>query len=1537
VNYGGKFDAALFPAGKQAPGYLQLDTPPAHAPSDAIVVPDAHFLFNADFKRTGLDLVLSGDGRELVLHDYFKGEKHAALASPDGAHLSGDIVNALTGAVQISQAGADPTVGKVIGHVTKLQGTATAIRNGVSIILHQGDNVEKGDVVQSGSDSTLGLTFIDGTVFGLSSNARMVLNEMVYDPNGSNNSSLLSLVAGTISFVAGETAKHGDMKVDTPVATMGIRGTAVLVEIDFTVPGQNTTPDAKFQVLVEPDGTTGSYVLFDKVTLQPIAVVNQAGHQIHISNGVVTQTDTGLPPEIQKLITDVFSLKFTDNSSNPKSSTHFTDFGVLETEGLKFASGVTATLTYLTANNVNQGAPAASDAVLDPLHHIPGPPKVAVLDGSGNPATHFSLIERLDQTGDAADSDSVAIKVNFADVNAGDHPTVSVNFKSFVYQDAAHGDVTGSLSALQLQDIAAAEVAISVVPNPNNKNSGSASLTYSVPDSAFDFLAAGETLTLTYIVRVDNNFAPNNEYTEVPVTITITGTNDSPVITTSAQTIAFSGGTSVSGGDLISDDATSGSLAFTDVDLTDTHTVSAKLTGAVLENGGTIPPAPLALFEQAFSASLAGDSTGTGHGTVDWKLGDLPVYVADFIPYGQTLTLTYTVTVTDSQGVATQQAVTVTITGTDNPAVVWIATAGDDSSGSLWRVGANWETGVAPTADDDVIVITDQLHGVTPAFPVRIDQAAVAKTVTMNDFGGGARPEIDNFSTLTIGGALTVLADARVYNFKGATISVGGQAEFLDQSVLGNSGTLKLLAGGDFGSDVHVTNTGTIELVAGTMNVSTDIVNAVGNHSGLVKIDIGGTLVLDNGSIAGGHLVNAGTIHIETDAATTFDHVDVDNGGGVIIVDEEGTQPVPSKLVLDVRTVISGGKMTVGLVGTLEIAGFGATLSGVHVDNSGIFTVDHHGFLDLIGTDVTGDGTFHVYGTVEASGFSSLGGAVINDGIIEVTSGILEVAGAISGTGTIVVDSGAEVKLDGANAQTIDFKGRGGELVLDTASFGGKIQGLDISDKLDLASIKFADDPTATYDKKSGVLTVSDGHGDTVKLTLTDLDYSHLNFAVSDDGHGGTLITVKANHAPTILGETDPSLQTIILSKSPTVLPAGVTTNTAGMATETFDQAAAGSPSNNGHGFGNFYSETLHAWFSASGDAGVVHGSSSGSAAPYVGDGQQDSTNYLSIGAHASETLTFDSLQNSFGLYWGSADSFNSISFYDGNKLVASYSGNNISPLLANGGQGSFSSNGYAEFLNLAPFDKVVLTSSQAAFELDNVSAGYIPDTHSKLADPVSGTLTVSDKDVGDTLTASVTGDAVIKYNGSSKLPSNVDAGALIDSGAITFDSVTSDGKADVLHWTYNPANANFDFLEPGDTLTITYTAQVSDGHGSVGAQPLTITIAGNGASTVNGTAQNDVFTNIGSGVTVFGHGGSDTFVFNAHLGSATIGDFDVNKDTIEIDHSLFESVSAIMANAHSANLGHDTVITSGANDTITLKGVTLAQLQQHQNDFHII
>jgi hypothetical protein len=93
----------------------------------------------------------------------------------------------------------------------------------------------------------VGITFSDGTAFNLSSNARMVLNEFVYDPKGKSNSTLFSLSKGTFTFIAGKVAKTGDMKIDTPVATMGIRGTTPHVEIrdDGTVAFSTLIEDKK--------------------------------------------------------------------------------------------------------------------------------------------------------------------------------------------------------------------------------------------------------------------------------------------------------------------------------------------------------------------------------------------------------------------------------------------------------------------------------------------------------------------------------------------------------------------------------------------------------------------------------------------------------------------------------------------------------------------------------------------------------------------------------------------------------------------------------------------------------------------------------------------------------------------------------------------------------------------------------------------------------------------------------------------------------------------------------------------------------------------------------------------------------------------------------------------------------------------------------------------------------------------------------------------------------------------------------------------
>src|SRR5712672_1918291 len=107
-----------------------------------------------------------------------------------------------------------------------------------------GDLVYQGDVVRTGADGRVSINFADGTSFNVSSNASMTLNEFVYDPNGKSNSTLFNLSKGTFTFIAGKIAKTGDMKIDTPAATMGIRGTTPHVEVsaDGTV---------KFSTLIE--------------------------------------------------------------------------------------------------------------------------------------------------------------------------------------------------------------------------------------------------------------------------------------------------------------------------------------------------------------------------------------------------------------------------------------------------------------------------------------------------------------------------------------------------------------------------------------------------------------------------------------------------------------------------------------------------------------------------------------------------------------------------------------------------------------------------------------------------------------------------------------------------------------------------------------------------------------------------------------------------------------------------------------------------------------------------------------------------------------------------------------------------------------------------------------------------------------------------------------------------------------------------------------------------------------------------------------
>jgi hypothetical protein len=121
---------------------------------------------------------------------------------------------------------------------------------------------------------------------------------------------------------------------------------------------------------------------------------------------------------------------------------------------------------------------------------------------------------------------------------------------------------------------------------------------------------------------------------------------------------------------------------------------------------------------------------------------------------------------------------------------------------------------------------------------------------------------------------------------------------------------------------------------------------------------------------------------------------------------------------------------------------------------------------------------------------------------------------------------------------------------------------------------------------------------------------------------------------------------------------------------------------------------------------------------------------------------------------------------------------------------------------------------------------------------------------------------------------------------------------------------------------------------GSAGTDPTsnlaTNALPATGDSTGNGTQAGAMAQT----ASTTGLAGGDTFVFAANFGNVTLTNFDPGTDEIEIDHTVFADFQELLAAAHDDGSGN-AVIAADSHDTITIKNVTVAQLVQHQGDFH--
>ncbi|PQP00035.1 hypothetical protein C5612_24090 [Pseudomonas frederiksbergensis] len=174
-------------------------------------------------------------------------------------------------------------------------------------------------------------------------------------------------------------------------------------------------------------------------------------------------------------------------------------------------------------------------------------------------------------------------------------------------------------------------------------------------------LAAGASLadSFTYAIRLGNG-----TLSWATAQVQFAGMNDSVTMNIGVQagTVTEDAPTTPSTTDSLS---TTGTIAFSDVDLSDTHTASFVASGGNATALGN------------FALASVAEAANAANGTVNWTY-TVNNAAAQYLAQGQTATETYVVTVSDGHGSSTTQNVTITITGTnDQVQITSGAQAGD--------------------------------------------------------------------------------------------------------------------------------------------------------------------------------------------------------------------------------------------------------------------------------------------------------------------------------------------------------------------------------------------------------------------------------------------------------------------------------------------------------------------------------------------------------------------------------------------------------------------------------------------------------------------------------------------------------------------------------------------------------------------------------------------------------------------------------------------------------------------------------------------
>jgi hypothetical protein len=120
-----------------------------------------------------------------------------------------------------------------IGLVKTASGDVSILRNGRSMAALPGTGLALGDVLSTGTTGALGIILRDDTVISLGPSTETGIEQFAFEPAEHNLGMVLRVTRGLIEYLSGRISKlaPGSVRIETPVATLGIRGTHLIARI----------------------------------------------------------------------------------------------------------------------------------------------------------------------------------------------------------------------------------------------------------------------------------------------------------------------------------------------------------------------------------------------------------------------------------------------------------------------------------------------------------------------------------------------------------------------------------------------------------------------------------------------------------------------------------------------------------------------------------------------------------------------------------------------------------------------------------------------------------------------------------------------------------------------------------------------------------------------------------------------------------------------------------------------------------------------------------------------------------------------------------------------------------------------------------------------------------------------------------------------------------------------------------------------------------------------------------------------------------